>query len=132
MEKGPRFSCLGLLLSFGLSFTGCAVNHSPSDSESPLARSLIEDRLTGKKVAEGSLFEIEIYVIASGDTLGAISKKFNCPLKELERLNPGLGATQVGQHIRVSERVIAVDLFNSTSFDALCRWKASQRAGNGN
>lgn len=93
---------------------------------------MLQDRLADKKAAEGSLYQIEIYVIAAGDTLDAISKKFNCPLNELERLNPGLGATQVGQHICVSERVIALDSFNTTSFDALCRWKASKRAGNGN
>jgi LysM repeat protein len=119
-------------ICIALSLTGCAANYSPCVSESSVPTSSIQDRLTATKAAEGSLYEIEIYVIAPGDTLNAISKKFNCPLKELERLNPGLGETQVGQHIRVSERVIAVDLFNSTSFDALCRWKASQRAANGN
>ncbi len=114
-----NFSTIGICI--GLSLTGCAANHSPSESDSPLAKSLLQDRLTTRKAAEGSLYETEIYVIGPGDTLDEISKKFNCPLRKLERLNPGLGATQVGQHIRVYEREIAVDLFNSTSFDALRR-----------
>ncbi len=61
--------------------------------------------LSTPETQPGSTYDLEIYVVARGDTLAKISKQFQTPIVELLALNPGLQPTRlkVGQNLRVYE-----------------------------
>jgi len=54
----------------------------------------------------GSVYELRVYVIASGDSATKIAKKFQISLSDLEALNPGiqLGRLYIGRKIRIYEQ----------------------------
>ena len=41
----------------------------------------------------GESYEVLVYVVASGDTLSSISRRFGCTVKDLKTLNPDLAAS---------------------------------------
>jgi LysM repeat protein len=62
--------------------------------------------LSDTNAMPGSVYELHVYVIASGDSATKIAKKFEISLNDLETLNSGLQLNRlyIGQKIRVYER----------------------------
>ena len=56
--------------------------------------------------APGSFYELGVYVITAGDTLGKVAQKFHVSEDDITAINPGMGPFQltIGQRIRMYER----------------------------
>jgi LysM repeat protein len=63
--------------------------------------------LSATNAQPGESYEVLVYVVASGDTLSSISRRFGCTVQDLKTLNPDLAASspplKVGQKLRVRE-----------------------------
>jgi hypothetical protein len=57
----------------------------------------------------GSTYEVGVYVIAKGDTIAKICKRFQITLREFHAINPEIQANgpyiKVGQKVRVFEKI---------------------------
>jgi LysM repeat protein len=62
--------------------------------------------LSATNTMPGSVYEIRVYIIGSGDSAVKIAKRFQISLSDLEALNPGLQANRlyIGQKIRIYEQ----------------------------
>jgi LysM repeat protein len=91
------------VITLGLSIilAGCATN---TDDEKPAIFQLGDCLTSDTNVTVGSTYELSIYVIAQGDTLAKIAKRFQIKIKDLRIMNPNLNLLKVGQPILVDER----------------------------
>jgi len=63
--------------------------------------------LSAADAQPGSTYELGVYVVAKGDTVFSMCKRFQIPIREFEAINPGLEVTHllVGQKVRIYERI---------------------------
>jgi hypothetical protein len=100
-----------IICSCAVAFGGCATaNSNATHKDHPAPPAL----LATNNPPGRSVFEQKIYVIAPGDNLSSISKRFDISLRNLMRLNPSLDprSIQVGQQIRISEKLVKESGFN--------------------
>ncbi len=62
--------------------------------------------LSATNTKPGSVYEVRVYIIASGDSAVKIAERFQISLSDLEALNPGLQTSglYIGQKIRIYEQ----------------------------
>jgi hypothetical protein len=55
----------------------------------------------------GSTYELGVYIVARGDTVASMCKRFQIPIREFLAINPSLEVTHllVGEKVRVYERI---------------------------
>lgn len=89
-----RYFSVILCLS-SLFFVGCA----HTQPEAPL--------LSPVDIRPGSTYEIGMYVLARGDTVAGVCRRFQIPISDFEALNPDFDKTHpsVGQRVKVYERL---------------------------
>ena len=60
-----------------------------------------------RDIQPGSTYEVEIYVLASGDTIARICRKFQIRVPDFEALNPDFDPSQaaVGQSVKIYQRL---------------------------
>ena len=102
MKRG----CFYLAGIFGLALfvTGCATDERTVEQTRKIEMG--DYQLSATNAAPGSVYDLRVYVIASGDTFKTIAKQFQISVSDLKALNPDVQPfrLRVGEKIRVFER----------------------------
>jgi len=63
--------------------------------------------LASDEIQPGSTYEVGMYVLARGDSVAAVCRRFRISVRDFEALNPGLDPTHplVGQRVKIYERL---------------------------
>ena len=86
-----------------LLMAGCATDRGAQTESLRTDTSL----LSATNAVPGSIYEVRVYVIAAGDTVARIARKFQISIRALEAINPGLNSKRlkIGQKVRVYEKL---------------------------
>jgi LysM repeat protein len=93
---------ISVLLSV-LFMAGCATDREAQTQSIRADASL----LSVTNSVPGSTYEVRVYVIAAGDTVAKIARKFGISIADFEAINPSLNPTRlkIGQKVRVYEKL---------------------------
>ncbi len=101
IRHSPNQASLLLAILIG---SGCATHHDAEQASRIRRGDLL---LSVTESRPGSTYEVGVYVIAKGDNVYKICKKFQVLLQDFMAINPGLDPPRllVGQKVRVYERM---------------------------